>query len=134
MSDFSLLRPRRTSFLSPSNPLSLFHLSTVLHAGDVHLNPGPNSSANLLLYTLNTRSMLTPLHITALNDITDNVKPDVLAITDTWIRATTATAELIDATPPGYSHFSSQRTSASHPSKTTSDGGTAFLVKSLPPF
>ena len=116
-------------FLSTPNPLSLFHLPTVLLAGDVHLNPGPNLSSNLLLCTLNTRSMLTPLHITALNDLTDNVKPDVLAITETWIRATTTTAELIDSTPPGYFLFSAPRTSASHPSKTTSGGGTAFLVK-----
>ena len=68
-------------------------------------------------------------HITALNDLTDNVKPDVLAITETWIRATTTTAELIDSTPPGYFLFSAPRTSASHPSKTTSGGDTAFLVK-----
>ena len=73
--------------------------------------------------------MLTPLHITVLNDLTDNVKPDVLAITETWNRATTTTAELINSIPPGYSLFSAPRTSASHPSKTTSGGGTAFLVK-----
>ena len=35
--------------------------------------------------------MRTPLQITALNDLTDNVKPDVLAITETWIRVTTNT-------------------------------------------
>ena len=125
----SLLRPRRTSFLSPPNPLSLFHLSTFLLAGDVHLNPGPNLPSNLLLSILNTRYMLTPLHITVLNDLTDNVKRDVLAITETWIRATTTTAELIDSTPSGYSLFSAPRTSASHQSKPTSGGGTAFLVK-----
>ena len=73
--------------------------------------------------------MLTPLHITALNDLTDNVKHDVLAITDTCIRATTTTAELIDSILPGYSLFFAPRTSASHPSKTTSGGGTAFIEK-----
>ena len=125
----ALLRPRSTSLLSPPNPLSLFHLSTVLLASDVHLNPGSNLLSNLLLCILNTRSMLTPLYITALNDLTDNVKPDVLAITETWIRTTTTTADLIDSTPPGYSLFSAPRTSASHPFKTTSGGGTTFHVK-----
>ena len=110
----SLGRPRRTSFLSPPNPISLFHFSTVLLAGDLHLNPGPNPPCNLLLCTLNTRSRLTPVHITALNDFTDNVKPDVLGITETWIRATTTTAELIDSTPPGYSLFSAPRTFAKY--------------------
>ena len=42
---------------------------------------------------------------------------------------TATTAELIDTTPPCYSLFSAPRTSASHPSKNTSGGGTAFLVK-----
>ena len=73
--------------------------------------------------------MLTTLHITSLNDLTDNVKPDVLAVTETWIRSSTTTVEPIDSTPPGYSIFSAPRTSASHPSKTASGGGTAFLVK-----
>ena len=46
--------------------------STLLLCGDIQPNPGPTHPANLLICTLNTRSMLTPEHVTALNDLTDS--------------------------------------------------------------
>ena len=73
--------------------------------------------------------MLNSQCITALNDLTDNYNPDVLALTETRARSTSKPAELIDATPPGYSLFSAPRFSSSHPSKPISAGGTAFLLK-----
>ena len=77
--------------------------ATLLLCEDVQLNPGPTHPANLLICTLNIRSMLTPEHATALNDLTDNHKPDIIALTETCIRRFTTPAELIDSTPPGYS-------------------------------
>ena len=80
------------------------HLSlltaTLLLCEDIQPNPGPTHPANLLLCTLNTPSMLSPEHATALNDLTDNHKPDIIAHTETWIRSSTIPAELIDSTPP----------------------------------
>ena len=110
-------------------PPSSFYISLLLPSGDIHLNAGSSSPAHLLLCTLNTHSMLTPSHITALNNHTDNLQPDVLSITETWTRTTTIPAELIDSTPPGYSLFSAPRTSATRLSKSPSAGGTAFLLK-----
>ena len=55
------------------------HLSlltaTLLLGGDIQPNPGSTHPANLLISTLNTRSMLTPEHVTALNDLTDTTNP-----------------------------------------------------------
>ena len=73
--------------------------------------------------------MRTPSHITALNDLADNLQPAVLHITKTLIRITTAPAELIDFTPPGYSLFAAPRTSAARLFKSPSAGGTNFLIK-----
>ena len=71
--------------------------------------------------------MLTPEHVTALNDLIDNHKPDI-ALTETWIRSSTTPAELIDSTPPGYSLFSVPRSHTGNPSKPILAGGTAFLI------
>ena len=73
--------------------------------------------------------MLTPEHVTALNDLTDNHKPDIIALTETWILSSTKPAELIDSTPLGYSLFSAPRSHTSNPSKPILAGGTAFLIK-----
>ena len=87
------------------------------------MNIGPN------ICTHNNRSMLTPEHITALNDLTDNHKPDNIALTETWIRSSTTPAELIDSTPPGYSLFSAPRSYTGNPSKPILAGGTTFLIQ-----
>ena len=93
-------------------------------------NPDPTHPANLIC-TLNTRFMLIPEHVTALNDLTDNYKPDIIALTETWIRGFTTPAELIDSTPRGYSLFSAPRSHTGNPSKPILAGGTAFLVNFL---
>ena len=67
-----------------SPTLSLF-TATLLLCWDIQPNPGPTHPANLLICTVNTRSMLTPEHVTALNDLTDNHKPDIIALIETWI-------------------------------------------------
>ena len=112
---------------------SLTHLSlltaTLLLCGDIQPNPGPTHPANLLICTLNTRSMLTPEHGTALNDLIDNHKSDIIALTETWIRSSTTPAELIDSTPPGYSVFYAPRSHTGNPSKPILAGGTAFLIR-----
>ena len=112
---------------SPTH-LSLF-TATLLLCGDNQPNPGPTHPAKLFIYTLNTRSMLIPEHVTALNDLTDNHKPDIIALTDTWIRSSTTSAEIIDSTPSCYSLFSASRSHTSNPSKPILAGGTAFLIK-----
>ena len=112
---------------SPTH-LSLIN-ATLLLCGDIQPNPGPTHPANLHICTLNTRSMLTPKHVTALNNLTDNHKPDIIALTETWIRSSTTTVELIDSTPPGYSLFSAPRSYTGNPSKPILAAGTAFLIK-----
>ena len=72
--------------------------------------------------------MLTPEQVTAFNDLTDNHKPDIIALTETWIRCSRTPAELIDSTP-GYSLFSAPRFQTGNPSKPILAGGTAFLIK-----
>ena len=113
---------------------TLTNSSFITHRHTAYLWGYPTKSmsthpANLLICTLNTRSMLTPEHITALNDITDNNKPDIIATTETWIRSSTTPAELIDSTPPGYSLFSAPRSHTDNPSKPILAGGTTFLIK-----
>ena len=109
------------------------HLSlltaTLLLCGDIKPNRGPTHHANLLICTLNTRSMLTPEHVTALNDLTENHKPDIIALTETWIRSSTTPAELIDSTLPGYSLLSAPRFHNGHSSKPILARRTAFLIK-----
>ena len=92
---------------SQHSPTHLYLLTaTLLLCGDIQINSGPTHPANLLICTLNTRSMLAPEHVTALNNLTDNHKPNIIAVTETWIRSSTTSAELMDFTPPGYSLFS----------------------------
>ena len=73
--------------------------------------------------------MLTPEHVTALNDLTGNHKPDIIALTETWIRSSITLAELIDSTPPGYYLFFDPRSYTSNQSKPISATGTSFQIK-----
>ena len=72
--------------------------------------------------------MLTPKHVTALNDLPDNHKPDIIALTETLIRSSTTPANLIDSTSLGYSLFSAPRSYIGNPSNLILAGGTAFLI------
>ena len=116
---------------TPSFPLHahLFFLTATLllpSLGGHPTQPRSTIPSNLLICTLMTRSMLTPEHVKALNDLTDNQKPDIIALTETWIRSSTTPAELIDSTPPGYYIFFAPRSYTSNQSKPIS-----FLIKEL---
>ena len=122
---FRLVIRRTSSARSRHSPTHLSLLTaTLLLCGDIQPNSGPTNPANLLICTLSTRSMLTPEHVTALHDLTDNHKPDINPLTETWIRSSTTPAELIDSTPPGYSLFSAPRSHTGNASKPILTGAT----------
>ena len=73
--------------------------------------------------------MFTTEYVTALNDLTDNHKPDIIALTETWIRSSTTPAELIHSTSPGYTLFSAPSSHTGNPSKPILAGGIAFLIQ-----
>ena len=85
---------------------SLFLLLFVLLSGDIELNPGPSPFTPC---TLNIRSILHPLHSAALSDLIDTHNPDLFCLTETWIKPTTTTAELLNCTPTHYSLISTPR-------------------------
>ena len=104
-------RQRALRFRSP------LLLAFFLLSGDIELNPGP---ANFTLCTLNIRSILHPLHSAALSDLIDTHNPDLLCLTQTWIKPTTTAAELLNCTPPPRKGSNKILSSG---------GGTAFLVR-----
>ena len=79
------------------------------------------------LCTLNIRSVLHPLHSAALSDLIDTHNPELLCLTETWIKPTTTAAELLNCTPPHYSLISTPRNGSNK--ILSSGGGTAFLVR-----
>ena len=93
------------------HPPSSVHLSLLLLGDNIHLDPGPSPS-HLLLFTLSSCFFLTISKITALNDLTDNLQPGILAISETWVRITTT-----PSSPPGYYLFPASRTSVARLSK-----------------
>ena len=68
----------KTKKASPS--LDLFFSTFLLLSGDIELNPGPS---NFTVCTLNTRSILHPLHSAALSDLVDLHKPDLVCLSET---------------------------------------------------
>ena len=94
-----------------SNPLFTPFL---LLAGGVELNPGPSSAYTLC--TLNIRSLLNNSHAIASSDIAESHRPDLFCLTETWIKPTTTSAELIDP-----------RTPRSQKSSQNIGGGTAWF-------
>ena len=107
---------------------SFFTTATLLFCAFLQPNPGPTHPS------ISIRSMLTPEHVTALNDLTDNHNPDIITLTETWIRSFTTPAQLIDSTPPGYSLFSDRHSYTGNPSKPILAGGTDFLRTFLSEF
>jgi len=77
--------------------------------------------------TLNIRFFLHPVHSAALSDFIDSHHPDIFFLTETWIKCDTTPAELINCTPPSYSHLSFPRNSSANRHHPTG-GGTAFLI------
>ena len=116
---FLLFAPQRAfRFLSPSV------LAFLLLSGDIELNPGP---VTFTVCTLNIRSILHPLHSAALSDLIDSHNPDLFCLTETWIKPTTTSAELLNCTPPNYSFTSIPRNHSGNNS--TTGGGTGFLIR-----
>ena len=113
-----LARPRTRHFLSPSI------LAFLILSGDIELNPDPGS---FTVCTLNIRSILHPLHSAALTDLIDSHNPDLFCLSETWIKPSTTSAELLHCTPPNYSLLSVPRNhSGTNPSN---GGGTGFLIR-----
>ena len=102
----SYICPRR-SFFSNTFIFPILHTLTIWwHTLKSWPLPLSHPFSHILIFNLNTCSMLNSQHLTALNDLTEIYNPDTLALTETWIRLTSTPAELIVATPPGYSLFS----------------------------
>ncbi len=111
------------TFGSKRISFSLYLAALIILAGDIELNPGPESFFNIC--TLNIRSLLNSIHKAAIFDIADTFHPNVLALSETWVRSSTTPSELCDATPQGYSLISQPRSVDS----VNIGGGLAFLVK-----
>ena len=111
---YSHLHPHFIPFLSAvHSPAHLSFRCPLLLAflflsGDIELNPGPVS---FTLCTLNIRSILHPLHSAALSDLIDAHNLHLFCLTETWIKPTTTSAELLNCTPPKYTLLSVPRKS-----------------------
>ena len=108
---------------SPTHPalLESFYFCLFLLSGDIELNPGPNN------FTLCTLNILHPVHSAALSDLIDSHNPDLFCLSETWIKPSTTSAELLHCTPPNYSLLSVPRNhSGTNPSN---GGGTGFLIR-----
>ena len=140
-SQHSYLLTVPTSYLllahSPSAPKPRSSLVTaflLFLSGDIHPNPGP-TNRSVTAYTLNIRSLFHENRSTHIQEIISTHNPDVFALTETFHHPdSTTSAQLAEATPPGYQLFSIPRSyhnSSKHPSKQlpVSGGGVAFLCK-----
>ena len=74
-----------------------FLLAYLLLCGDIELKPGPT---NFTVCTLNIRSVLTDSHSATLSGRTVSHHPDLICLTETWIKPTTTLTELAKCTPP----------------------------------
>jgi len=72
-------------------------------------------------------SILHPLHSAALSDLIDAHNPDLFCLTETWIKPTTTSAELLNCTPPNYNLLSVPRNHSGNSSGI--GGGTGFLIR-----
>lgn len=121
---FTLPRKRFYPYKHP------FLIAFLILAGDVHPNPGPTSSTpSFNVVTWNIRSLLNSTHSTGVFDLIDIHHPDLVCLTETWISKSATSAELMDATPPGYTLCSFPRSSSNIKRSSDMGGGTAFLVK-----
>jgi len=111
----------RSLTLSSRCPLLLAFLFL---SGDIELNSGLDS---FTLCTLNICSILHPLHSAALSDLIDAYNPDLFCLTETWIKPTTTSAELLNCTPPNYTLLSVPRNHSGN--SACIGGGTGFLTE-----
>jgi hypothetical protein len=114
---FGTLNVIPLSFWLTSSQSSIRHIQSssfvillgLLLSGDIHLNPGP-ISPTFNVCTLNIRSLLNPLKYTAIADLAETRTIDVFALTEAWITPSATSAELRNATPPGFFLISNPRT------------------------
>ena len=66
---------------------------------------------------------------TAIFDLAQSRHVDLIALTETWITSSATSAELRDATPPGFSLVSCPRPAPANLTSHIVGGGTAFLVR-----
>jgi len=99
-------------------------LAFLFLSGDIELNSG---SVSFTLCTLNICSILHPLHSAALSDLIDAYNPDLFCLTETWIKPTTTSAELLSCTPPNYTLLSVPRNHSGN--SACIGGGTGFLIR-----
>ena len=108
----------RTSF--PANVSSSKLAIILLLAGDIALNPGPDSVSQFNFGFLNARSVRNKG--AQLADLVNDHKLDLLAITEAWIKPDDTEALLADITPTGYVLHNTCRASGG-------GGGVCFLVR-----
>ena len=134
---FGLLNVIPLSFFITSSKSSIRHIQSssvvillgLLLSGDIQLNPGPTSSV-FNVCTLNIRSLLNPLKYTAISDLAETRNIDLFALTETWITPSATSAELFNATPPGFTLISCPRPASTVLTKShILGGGTAFLIR-----
>jgi exonuclease III len=132
---FGLLNVVPLSFFVTSSKSSIRHIQSpsfvillgLLLSGDIQPNPGPTSTT-FNVCTLNIRSLLNPLKYTAIADLAETRNIDAFALTETWITPSATSAELRNATPPGFFLISNPRSApATHPHVV--GGGTAFFLR-----
>ena len=101
----------------------------LLLSGDIHLNPGPSINT-FKVCTLNICSLLNPLKFTAISDLAESRHIDLFALTETWITSASTSAELFNATPPGFTLISCPRPAPINATKShIVGGGTAYLIR-----
>ena len=91
--------------------------SILAPCGDIHTNPGPQALSSFSLNTDNIRSLFSNDHISALNDLVETHRPNIIALTELPGGNKSSTpSELANATPSGYILLSYPRaTTKSHP-------------------
>ena len=114
---YTHIKFRQFLILKPYHPTCTLLL---LLAGDIELNPGPSS---FTVCTLNIRSLLNPVNSCSVFDLVSYHSPNLVCLSETWIKSNSSLAELSSVTPPGYSLLSFPRPSNMH------GGGTGFLVR-----
>jgi exonuclease III len=106
---------------------SVYLLILILLSGDIHLNPGPVSNT-LTVCTLNIRSLRSPEKQVFILDLAYFKSVDIFALTETWITPSFTSAQMLSATPHGFSLISCPRPTSSKNSSKVIGGGTAFLI------
>jgi len=104
----------------------VYSFPLLLLSGDIELNFGPS---NLTVCSLNIRSfaLASSLRSLLLSDLVDIHKPDLVCLSETWIKPTTTATELINCTPPGYTFVNTPRNFSKNIS--SAGGGTGFFIR-----